>query len=109
MTQKKHASKLHAKLRHTGKDRIHANTKHLNYITKGRLDIFEECAMVKRNQKLLHKVADKRNLKPGESIYLDIISQKKPSYGGFKNCILIQDSYIKQKWSFFKKEDEYLP
>ena len=56
------------------------------------LKIFEYCAIAKSKEKLLHKVAEERDLKPGEMIYLDIISQKKPSYGGYNNCILIQDS-----------------
>ena len=46
----------------------------------------------KNKQKLLHKVAEERKLKTGEIIYPDLISQRKPSYGGSKNWILIQKS-----------------
>ena len=41
-------------------------------------------------------------------IYIEISSQKKPSYGGIKNWILIQDSDTKQKWSSFMSTKEYL-
>ena len=48
--------------------------------------------MEKIKQKLLYKVAEERKLNPCEMIYQDIISQEKPSYGGSKNYILIQES-----------------
>ena len=66
-------------------------SKQLHYIVKGALEVCEDCATAKRKHKLLHKVAYERDLNPGEMIYLDISSQNKPSYGGYKNCILIQD------------------
>ena len=40
-------------------------------------------------------------------IYIDIFSQKKPSYGGSKNWVLIQDCDTKKLY-FFKKTKEYL-
>ena len=58
---------------------------HLHYSVMGMLEVFKDYAMEKRRHKCLHKVAEERNLKPGEMIYLDISSQKKPSYGGSKN------------------------
>ena len=56
------------------------------------VEFFEYCAMSKSKHKLLHKIAEERELNAGEMVYLDIISQKKPSYGGSNNCIFIQDS-----------------
>ena len=56
---------------------------------------------------MLHKVEKDRNLNPWEIIYLDIISQQKPSCGGSNNWIIIQDSDIKQKSSFFTKAKEH--
>ena len=53
-------------------------------------------------------MTEERNLKTVRMIYLDLISQNNPSYGGFKNWILIQDSDRKQDWSFFTKAKEYL-
>ena len=52
--------------------------------------------MEKSNQKLTHKVAEKQEINPGKIIYIEIISEKKASYGGSKNWITIQDSDIKQ-------------
>ena len=53
-------------------------------------------------------MAEDRDPKLVEIIYLDIISQKKPSYGFSKNYILVQDSDTKQKGSFFANAKEYL-
>ena len=103
-----HINKLHAKLGHTGEDRMRATKNHLHYSVKETLEVCEDSATAKRKQKLLHKVAKERNLQPVEMIYLDISSQKKPSYGGYNNWILIQDLDTKQKWSLFKKAKEDL-
>ena len=103
MTRKIHANKLHAKLGHPVEDMMHATDKHLHYIIKGELEVCEDCATAKIKHKLLHKVEEESNLNMGEMIYLDLISQKKPSYGGSNNWIPIQDSDKKQKWSFFAK------
>ena len=43
------------------------------------------------------KVGKTREIKPGKIIYLDIIPQKKPIYGHYKNWILLQYSDTKQK------------
>ena len=91
------------KIGHPGEDSMHATAKHLNYIVKGNLDVCEDYTMEKKNQKLLHKVAEERNLKPAEMIYLYLSSQRKPGYGGYKNWILIQESDTKQEWYLFKK------
>ena len=76
---------------------MRVTAKHLQYSINGTLEVCEDCTTAKSKQKLLHKVAEERNLKPGEMIYIDISSQKKLSYGGSKNWILIQDSDTKQK------------
>ena len=39
----------------------------------------------------MHKVVEEWDINPGKMIYLDIISQKKPGYGGSKNWILLQE------------------
>ena len=50
----------------------------------------------KSKQKLLHKVAEERELNMNEMIYLYLISQKIPIYGGSKNWILKRDSDTKK-------------
>ena len=77
-------------------------TYHLHYNVKGILEVCQYCATVKRNHKSIYKVAEERNLNLGKMICLDLRSQKKLSYGGSKNWILIQDSDTKQKWYFFR-------
>ena len=105
MMWKIYASELQVKLNHPGEDRMRATTKHLHYSVKGTLQVCEECAKVKIEQKLLQKVAEEHYLQPGQVIYFDIFSQKKPDYGGSKNWLLIQDLDTKQKWSLFTKEN----
>ena len=80
-----------------------ATSKVLHYRVKGGLEVCKDCAVEKTIRKSLHKVEEERNLNPGKMIYLDLISQRKPSYGGSKNCILIQDSVIEQKTVFIHK------
>ena len=58
--------------------------KHLHYKVKGVIKVCGDCATVKIKQKLLHKVAEDRNLNLGKRIYLDLSSQKIPSYGVFR-------------------------
>ena len=58
-------------------------------------------------QKFLRNVAEEKDINPGKSIYIDISSQQKPSYGGSKNWIIIQYSDTEQKLSFFANTKEY--
>ena len=107
MTWKIHANKLDAKLGHPREDWIHTAKNQLDYSVKWTLDICEDYATETIKQKLLRKLAEEKDLKPGKMIYIGISSQKKSSYGGSKNWNLIQDSATKQKWCFFMKVKEY--
>ena len=51
---------------------------------------------------------EEHDLNLDKIIYIDLISQKKPSYGGSNNCIIILGSDTKQKWSLFTKSKEDL-
>ena len=108
LTQKIHANKIHGKLSYPGEDSMRATAKQIHYIVKGVLEDCEELATTKNKHKYLHTVAEERNLKLGEMIYLEIISQKIPSYEGSKNWVIIQDLDTKQKWYLFRKAKEYL-
>ena len=99
--RKVHANELHAKLGHPREDRMRAIAKHLHYIIRGTLEVGEDFYTAKRKHKSIHTVAEERDLKPGKIIYIYIGSQKKPSYGGSKNWVLIQGCDTKQEWSFF--------
>ena len=81
-THKIHANEIHAKLVYPREDRMCVTTKHLNYIVKVMLEVCEDCAMAKSKHKYLNKVAEESYPKLGKIINLDLISQKKPSYGG---------------------------
>ena len=82
-----------------------ASAKNLNYSIKGALDICECFATSKSNHKLLRKVAEELDLDMGNMIYIDFISQKKPSYGGCKNWIIIQDSVTKQNGIYSQRQN----
>ena len=49
-------------------------------------------------------MAEEHNLDPGKMIYTDISSQRKSSYGGSKNWVIIQDPDTKQKIVFLQKD-----
>ena len=104
--RKIHTNELHAKLSHPREDMMGVTAKKLQYRIKGTLEVCEDYIMAKIEHKLLHKVAEEQYLNPGKTIYLDISPQKKPSYGGSKYWILLQDSATKQKWSLFTKAKE---
>ena len=105
MTRKVHSNDIHAKQGHTGEDRMLATANHPHYSIKGTLEVCEYCAKSKTKKKLLLKVAEERDLKPRKMIYIFISSEKKPSYGGSKNWVLMQDSDTKQNWFFFTKKE----
>ena len=90
---------------HPEEYRMPAATNHLHYRVDGMIEVCEYCIMDRRKHKFLHKSVEERNLKLGERIYLDLSSQKKPSYEGSKNCILMQDLDTRQKWSFFMNQN----
>ena len=83
--QKICTNKLHTKISHSVEDGMNAIVKHLNYSVNVALEVCEDCDISKIKQKLICKVAEEKDLKPGEIIYIDISSQKKPSYGGSNN------------------------
>ena len=95
--RKIHADRLDAKLGHPGEYRIGMITKHLHYIVNGALEVCEDCVTAKIKHIFLHKVVEEGYLKAGKMIYIGIRLQKKPSYVGSKNWILIKDSDTKQK------------
>ena len=86
---KNHANEIHTKLFHPGEDRICMTTKNIICSIKEVLWVSEDFALAKSRHKLPHKVAKERHLKTDEKIYLYIIPQKKPSYGGSNNWIRI--------------------
>ena len=108
VTRKIYTNELHTKLIHPRDNIIHATTKYPHYIFKGTLEVCEDSAMTERNHKFQHKVAEERKIKPCEMINLDIISQKKPSYGGSKNWILIQDSDTKKNCLSLRRQKNIL-
>ena len=98
-------NKIHTKLVHPREDRMRVSTNNLHYRVKGAMEVFEDLTTAKSKNKFLRKVVEERDLNPGKMIYLDISSQKKPSYGGSNNFILIQDSDTKKNVFFAKTKE----
>ena len=94
--RKIHANELQAKLNYYREDSMFVTANHLHYSIKGVIEECEDCATDKIRHKLLRKVGEEHNLNQGKMIYIDIISQKKASYGGSNNCIIIQESDTNQ-------------
>ena len=101
--QKCFVNNIHVYPKHPIEDNMHTTAKDLHYSVKETLQVFKDCDTAKIKHKLLHKVVEEWDLKLGKIIYLDIISQKKQSYWGFKNWILVQDSSTKQRKLFLHK------
>ena len=78
-TPKIHVNKIHVNINHPIEDMMHATMKNLHHRIKGLLEVYEDCNTVNSNHKLLRKVEKEQDLKRGEMIYLDLISQKNPS------------------------------
>ena len=106
MRRKININKLHANIGHSGEDSIYATAKHLHCRLKGMIEVWKNRATKNIKQELLHKVAEEQGLNPGKMIYLDINSKKKPSYGGPKICILLQDLDTKQN-GFSQQRQKY--
>ena len=98
--QKIHVSDLHPKVGNTREDSMCETANHLHCSDKGNLEVFKDCSTAKSNHTFLHKVEEDQYLNLGKIIYLDIISQNKPTYGGSNNWILIQDPDTDQTWYF---------
>ena len=65
MKRKINANELNAKLGHPGEYWVCATINHLHYSVKSTLEVCEDYAMEKRNNKLLRNVAEERDLKTG--------------------------------------------
>ena len=50
-----------------------------------------------------------RDLNPGLMVHLDIISQKRISFGGYKNCIFLQDYDTKKNGLSSQRQENNWP
>ena len=67
----------------------------------GKVNNCLSCSLEKIRQKNIPKQNEDRNNNPGERIYLDMSSMRKPSMGGRQYWVMLVDEATKYKKSFF--------
>ena len=93
--------------RHAGHHLMDATAKHCNVNSTGKVNNCLSCSLEKLRQKNIPNKNEDKSEKPGERMYLDISSMRKPSMGGRQHWVMLVDEAIKYKKSFFlKKKNE---
>ena len=73
----------------------------------GKVNKCQSCSLEKIKQKNIPKKNEDKSMNPGERMYLDISSMRKPSMGGRQHWVLLVDEATKYKKSIFlKKKNE---
>ena len=94
----------------TGHARHHlmdATAKYYKVDLTGRVNNCQNCSLEKIRQKNIPKKNEYKSKDPGERMYLDISSMRKPSMGGRQHWVMLVDEATKYKKSFFlKKKNE---
>ena len=83
---------------------MHATVNRLHYIVNRILEVCKYCATEKSKHKLICKVVEERDLNPGEITCLEIISQKKPGYGG---CSAYETKTTNKNGIFSQRQREF--
>ena len=92
---------------HAGHHLIDATAKYYKANLTGKVNNCLSCSLEKVRQKHIPKKSEDKSNKPGERIYLDVSSMRKPSMGGRQHWVMLVDEATKYKNSFFlKKKNE---
>ena len=84
-----------------------ATTKYYKVNLTGKVNKCLSCSLEKIRQKNIPKKYEDKSKNPGETMYLDISSMRKPSMGGRQHWVMLVDEATKYKKSFFlKKKNE---
>ena len=77
------------------------------YFHKVKVNNCLSCSLEKIRQKIIPKKNEDKSRNPGERMYLDISSMRKPNMGGRQHWVMLVDEATKYKKSFFlKKKNE---
>ena len=92
---------------HAGHRLMDATAKYYKVDLTGKVNNCLSCSLEKIRQKNIPKKNEDKSENPGERMYLDISSMRKPSMGGRQHWVLLVDEATKYKKSFFlKKKNE---
>ena len=86
---------------------IDATAKYYKVDLMGKVNNCLSCSLEKIRQKSIPKKDEDKTKNPGERMYLNISSMRKPSIGGKQHWVMLVDEATKYKKSFFlKKKNE---
>ena len=92
---------------HAGHHLMNATAKYYKVDLTGKVNNCLNCSLEKIRQKNIPKKDEDKSKNPGERMYLDISSMRKPSMGGRQHWVMSVDEATKYKKSFFlKKKNE---
>ena len=89
---------------HAGHHLMDATAKYYKVNLTGKVNNCLSCSLEKIRQKNIPKKNEDESENPGERMYLDISSMRKPSMGGRQHWVMLVDEATKYKKSFFLKE-----
>ena len=88
---------------HAGHHLMDATAKYYKVDLTGKVNNCLSCSLEKIRQENFPKKNEDKSNKPGERMYLDISSMRKPSMGGRQHWVMLVDAATKYKKSFFLK------
>ena len=92
---------------HAGHHLMDATAKYYKVDLTGKVNNCLSCYVEKIRQKNIPKKNEDKSQNPGERMYLDISSMRKPSMGERQHWVMLVDEATKYKKSFFlKKKNE---
>ena len=91
---------------HAGHHLMDATAKYYKVNLTGKVNNCPSCSLEKIRQKNIPKKNEDKSENPGERMYLDISSMRKPSMGGRQHWVMMVDEATKYKKSFLKKKNE---
>ena len=92
---------------HAGHHLMDATAKYYKVNLTGKVNNCLSCPLEKIRQKNIPKKNEDKSSNPGERMYLDISSMRKPGMGGRQHWVMLVDEATKYKKSFFlKKKNE---
>ena len=103
-----HIQKLHEILGHASEDVVRKTAGYYGWDIFGKFEKCENCAISKAKQKGVNKESKVRSSTPGERLYFDISSVRKPSISKSKFWLLVVDDATDMCWSYFLKKKSEL-
>ena len=91
---------------HAGHHLMDATAKYYKVDLTGKVNNCLSCSLEKIRQKNIPKKNEDKRKNPGERMYLDISSMRKPSMGGTRHWVMLVDEATKYKKSFFSEKEE---